>query len=298
MALLVMSGLLAATACQPRARTAEKKSIVVTYSILGSVVKDLVEDAATVSVLVPNGVDPHEFQPSARDIEMVNGADLVVQNGLGLEAGLERVLEGARNRGVPFFTASDYVTVRHVGPGEGLASDDPDQDVGAPDPHLWVDPLEIKAVAEALGKELESAFGLDVPGRAADLAQRLDSLHREVADTVAAVPQQDRKLVTGHESLGYFARRYGFQLVGAIIPSLGTQAGVSAAELAALKRTIEENNVKAIFTELGTPDNVAETIAAETGVRVVKLNAALLPPDGSYATFMRDIARTIAEALQ
>ncbi|MFH0914393.1 MAG: metal ABC transporter substrate-binding protein [Chloroflexota bacterium] len=291
---LVLVGTLS---CQPSTRDS-RKSIVVTYSVLGSLVKELVGDKAAVTVSVPNGVDPHDWEPSAKDIEAINKADLVIQNGLGLEGGLEKTLETARNKGAKFFTASDHIMVRHVGPGEGIPSGDPDQVVGASDPHLWMDPIAMKSVVSALAPELMRELGLDVANQAADLANRLDSLNKEVANIVAAIPQGNRKLVTGHESMGYFAQRYGFKLVGVIIPSLSTQAQVSAGDLAALKKAIQVNQVKAIFTELGTSPAVARAIGDETGVKVVELTAAALPIDGSYFTFLRDIAGVIAEALK
>ncbi len=144
--------LLTIIGCQPVNNTDNtgKKSIVVTYSILGSVVKDLVGDKANVTVSIPNGQDPHDWEPSAKDIETINKADLVVQNGLGLEGGMEKTLGTAENNGVKFFTASDHITIRHVGQGEGIPSGDPDQAIGAADPHLWMDPLAMKSVVSAL----------------------------------------------------------------------------------------------------------------------------------------------------
>ncbi len=285
--------------CQPSGGAANgKKSIVVTYSILGAVVRDLVGDQANVIVSIPNGLDPHEWEPSAKDIEAINKADLVIQNGLGLEGGLEKTLAQARANGVRFFTASDHITIRHVGAGEGIPSGDPDQVVGAPDPHLWMDPLTVKSVVNALVPELKQDFDIDVSARAGDLAGRLDSLNQQIAGMVAAVPPDSRKLVTGHESMGYFADRYGFKLVGVIIPSLSSQAEVSAADLAALKQAIADNQVKVIFTELGTPTAVASAIGQETGVRVVQLTTHILPPDGSYSTFMTNVGATVTDALK
>lgn len=291
---LVLPGLLA---CQP-ATSGAKMSIVVTYSVLGSVVKELVGDGATVTVSVPNGLDPHEWEPSARDIEAINKADLVIENGLDLESGMGKALGAARKSGVKFFTASDYITVRHVGPGEGIPSGDPDQVVGAPDPHLWLDPLTMKSVIIALAPELRKDLNLDVTSQASNLESRLDDLNQELANTVAAIPPGDRKLVTGHESMGYFAQRYGFKLVGVIIPSLSSQAQVSAADLAALKRAIVDNHVKVIFTELGTSPAVAKAIGDETGVKIVELATHVLPSDGSYFTFMRDMASVITNGLK
>ena len=295
---MLLALILASTlSCQPSS-SSPTKSIVVTYSILGSIVKELVGDKATVTVSVPNGLDPHEFEPSAKDIEAINKADLVIENGLGLEAGMEKTLRAARDSGVKFFTASDYITVRHVGSGEGIPSGDPDQVAGAADPHLWMDPIAMKSIVSGLSSVLMKDLNMDVSSQAADLENRLDSLNTEIADTVAVIPQENRKLVTGHESMGYFAQRYGFELVGVIIPSLSTQAGVSAANLAALKKAIQDNQVKAIFTELGTSPAVAKAIGDETGVKVVELTTHVLPGDGSYFTFLRNIAGVITNALK
>jgi zinc/manganese transport system substrate-binding protein len=291
--LLILSTL----SCQPPASTS-KKSIVVTYSILGSLVKQLVGDKAAVTVSIPNGLDPHEWEPSARDIEAINRADLVVENGLGLEGGMEKTLGTAKAKGVKFFTASDYITVRHVGPGEGIPTGDPDQAIGAPDPHLWMDPLVMKSVVAALVPVLMQDLNLDVTSQAQTLENQLDTLNTDVAALTATIPQEDRKLVTGHESMGYFAQRYGFKLVGVIIPSLSSQADVSAASLASLKKAIEDNKVKAIFTELGTSPTVAQAIGNETGVKVVELTTHALLPDGSYFTFLKNIANVITGALK
>lgn len=295
--MLLMLVLVGTLSCQTPTSSPEK-SIVVTYSILGSIVKELVSDKATVTVSVPDGLDPHEWEPSAKDIEAINKADLVIENGLGLEGGMGKTLQTARNSGVKFFTASDYITVRHVGYGEGIPSVDPDQIVGAPDPHLWMDPIAIKSVVVGLSSVLLKDLNLDVGSQALDLENRLDSLNTEIADKVTAIPQEDRELVTGHESMGYFAQRYGFKLVGVIISSLSTQAGISAGDLAELKKAIEDNYVKAIFTELGTSPAVAKAIGEETGAQVVELNTHVLPSDGSYFTFLRNIASVIANALK
>ena len=117
--------LLAACAAQPAAQPSSvpavaKPTIVVTYAVLGSVVRELVGDSAAVLVPMANGQDPHEWEPSAKDIEAIMQADMVVQNGLGLEGGMEKTLEQAKAASVKFYTAADHITVRTVGAGEGL----------------------------------------------------------------------------------------------------------------------------------------------------------------------------------
>jgi zinc/manganese transport system substrate-binding protein len=288
------------TACQPASPTRHlgKKTIVVTYSILGALVYDLVNTEANVIVLIPNGQDPHEWEPSAKDIEALNNADLIVQNGLGLEGGLEKTLSLAETQGVKTFVASDHITIRQVGQGEGIPNGGSNQMVGASDPHLWTDPLTMKQVLAALVEQIKTDLGLDVSVRAQDLENQLDSLNTEIASQVNTLPEANRKLVTGHDSLGYFAQRYGFKLVGAIIPSLTSQAEVSAADLASLKTLIQKNPVKAIFSELGTPSAIADAIGKETGVKVIELATHILPSDGSYFTFIRNLSQTIVENLR
>ncbi len=275
-----------------------KKTIVATYSILGAVVKDLVGDTFKVVTVMPNDTDVHEWEPSAKDVEAMTKADLLVENGIGLEGGMGKALEQARKSGVKFFTASDHITIRKVGAGEGIPSGDPDQAAGAQDPHIWTDPLTIKAVVDALAVDLKRKFGVDLSTRAAGMDQRLTALNAEIQAKVDALPADRRKLVTGHESLGYFAQRYHFKLVGAVIPSLTDQAESSAANLVALKKLIRDNQVSVVFSEMGTPAWTVEALAKESKVKVVPLTTHNLPKGGDYFTFERQLSNTILDALK
>jgi zinc/manganese transport system substrate-binding protein len=297
---VVVAGALVVAGCGGATGTSAPagKTIVVTYSVLGAVVKDLVGDAANVVVLMPNGADPHEWEPSARDIETLTRADLLVENGLNLESGMTNAFAQAEAAGVKRFVASDHVTIRRVGPGEGADPTDPDQAPGAEDPHLWTDPLTVRDAMDALAVQLKADLGIDVAARAADLDARLATLNDETAAILAVIPAARRTLVTGHESLGYFAERYDLRLVGAIVPSLTSSAEPSAATLAALAATIRAEQVPTIFTELGTSPAVANAIASQTGARVVELTTHALPADGSYATFIKNIATLIADNLR
>ncbi len=293
---LLLAALLGASCASEK--PSGKPVVAVTYGILGSVVKDLVGDNLEVKVLMPAGADVHEWAPSAKDIEMLHHAALIVRNGLNLEEGLAKALDQAAADGVPVFTASQYITVRTVKAGQGLPGNDADQQAGAQDPHLWMDPSRMKAIELALAGELKSRFGTDVSAQAADLAKRLDALDVGVKAAVASLPPDHRRLVTGHESLGYYAEAYGFTLVGAIIPSLTDQAEVSAADMAALKNTIKKNPVGVIFTELGTPPKVAQTLAGELHLKTVEITTHTLPADGSYFTFLKGLTDTIVGSLR
>jgi zinc/manganese transport system substrate-binding protein len=168
------------------------------------------------------------------------------------------------------------------------------EDVG--DPHFWLDPLAMRDVVVAL-EPVMTELGLDVAARSADIESRLEALDAEVVAILSAIPPERRRLVTGHESMGYFADRYGFELVGAVVPGLSSQGEASARELAALVDTVRSAGVSVLFTEVGTPTQIAATLAAETGARIVELSLEQLPADGSYETLIRGVATTVAGAL-
>jgi zinc/manganese transport system substrate-binding protein len=260
-----------------------RPQIVVTHAVLGAMVDELVDGAADVKVLVPNGTDPHEWEPSAKDIEAVDRADLVVANGLDLESRLVEVLVRAELDGVPVFRATDHVDVRSGGDEHGD---------GGSDPHFWTDPIEMSNVVDALSARLDE-IGIDVDGEA--LKDEYAKLDGQVGAVLAGI--SNRVLVTGHESLGYFADRYDFELVGAVIPGMSPEVEATAANLSELKDAMKAAGVDVIFTEAGTPADVTRTIAEETGAGVVELGTHLVPDEGTYRSFILGLASTIADAL-
>lgn len=276
--------------------------VVVTFPVLGAVVTELVGPQAEVDVLMPDDVDPHDWSPSARDIEAVGQADLVVANGLDLEENLADALEEAEDAGTPAFHATDHIDVRELGQGghddeDGDEGDEGDHGHDGGDPHFWVDPLSMREVVLALDRFVSEETGIDLGDRADRLARRLDALDASIRERVATIPEERRKLVTGHESLGYFADRYGFELVGTVIPSSTSQAEASAAWIADLAERIEEEDVDVVFTEVGTPDAVVDAIAGESRARVVEIPSHSLPDDGRYETYVDGVVDRIVSAL-
>ncbi len=280
----------------------ELATIVVTTSILGAVVTDVVRDAAEVSVLVPNGTDPHDWEPSAQDIEALNGADLVVANGLDLEEKLVEALDAAESSGTRVFHATDHIEPlagdehgdEHG--DENKSEDDHGHSHAEGDPHFWTDPLAMASVVAALGDEL-AAIGVDVSDRVDRVITDLKDVDGVITQLLSSLPDDRRVLVTGHDSLAYFAEHYGFTLIGSIIPSLSSAADVTAKNLAELKEAIGKTGAPVIFTELGTPTDVADALADETGTRVVELATHLVPDDGLYRSFLLNLASDIVAAL-
>ena len=290
LSLVCLTGLLpACSSSEPE--SSARPNIVVTYSVLGSVVTDLVGDAADVTILIPDGQDPHDFQPSARDIETINNADIVVSNGLDFEEGLEDVLASAIESGVSVYMVGENITVRE--PDEDHAEEEGHAH-GAGDPHLWLSPLSFTQALPSLTAAINKATGLSIDETTAlDQLTTLDNEITEVIDTIASCV-----MVSGHDEMGYFADRYGCTVIGAIIPSFSTTSEATAKQIADLKVLAASNNVKAVFTGLGTPAEVSEQLASELGIAAVSLSTHYLNGAANYREFMLNLANQIAEALR
>ncbi len=318
---------LLATACgdegSASGTSGDTPTIVVTTGILGDVVENLAGDLATVEVIMPAGADPHEFQPSAREAATLREADVVVANGAGFEAGLEDAIHGAEDDGVVVFEAIDNVSTLdaveasddHADEAEVEGADEADEAEGAEadehghegvDPHFFTDPARMAEAADALADLLaDEVPALDTDEfreHAATYVAQLRTLDSEVESIVAAVPDDRRKLVTNHDVFSYFADRYGFVVVGAVIPGTSTQAAPSAGAIDELAATITAEGVPAIFADTSSPEDLADTLADEVGdIEVVELYSESLGEEGSeadtYVGMVRTNATRISDAL-
>jgi zinc/manganese transport system substrate-binding protein len=286
--------------------------VVVTHSILGDIVESAVVQpdgvGISVDVVIPIGADPHNFSPSAKQAESMEDADLLVTNGLGLEAGLSPVIDAVEGSGTPVFVFADHVGLE-LGPlDEAVAGEESGEDDDQPnslDPHVWMNPLQVIAGLDALGAELVDR-GID-PGEVqpaiAAYTEELLELDRHIEEIVSALPPERRTLVTNHDSFGYFAERYGFEVLGTVIPSLTTSSQTSAAQLEDLADIVRDEGVPAIFVETTESDRLARALAKEAGgdVLVVELYSGSLGEPGSgadtYVGYMTTNAERIVAAL-
>ena len=175
---------------------------------------------------------------------------------------------------------------------------------GSEDPHVWFDPIRVADALPALSQALASQAGLDAAALDECVAayhSELIALDAEVDAILASLHPEDRLLVTNHDALGYFADRYGFQVIGTVIPSGSTLAAASPAGLQELVELIEETGVAAIFSESTHSSDDTEALGREAGVQVVSLNTGSLGPadssSGTYIGFIRTNAQKIAEGL-
>lgn len=269
--------------------------IAVTYSIIGDLVSQLVGDNATVSVVISDGQDPHDFQPSAKDIETINNAALVVSNGLEFEEGLEEVLENIADSGGNIFMVGDHITVRKIEDGDDHKDDEHGDKHTGGDPHLWLSPATMLEMLPALTTALSQATGADLSAEATALTTKLQDLDGEVESIINGLDECN--LVSGHDEMGYFADRYGCEVIGVIIPSFTTTSEATAGELAELKKQVEQNKVPAIFTGLGVSPDTATQLAKELGIKAVTLSTHYLDGAANYQEFILKLTNQIAEAL-
>ena len=285
----------------PTATVSPTLGVVATTSLVGDVVKAVGGERVAVHVLVGPDSDPHDYKPSPGDLAAIEAATIVFENGLHLEVSLEPLLESIH----PAHPAGDGGTVRiavsdGIATMRGAAPADP-----ADNPHVWWDPVRVKVWVANIAAALAAA---DPPGaagyqtNAAAYAAELDALDTWIRTQTSALPPDRRVLVTDHEVLGYFAAAYGFTEIGAVVPSVSTEAEPSAKDLAALEAAIAAHGVTAIFTGETVPTALSERVAADTGTRLVPIFAeALSRPDGpagTYVAFMRHNVTTIVEALR
>ena len=283
------------TQTAPDSVVADLPVIAVTYSVIGNIVSQLVGDNAKVNVVIPDGQDPHDFQPSAKDIETINNAALVISNGLEFEEGLEEVLENIAKSSGSIFKVGEHITVRKIEDDDhGDDHQDDDKHVEG-DPHLWLSPATMLEMLPALTSALSQAVGADLSAQATALTTKLQDLDVQVESIINSLGECN--LVSGHDEMGYFADRYGCKVIGAIIPSFTTTSEATAGELAELKRLVEQYKVRAIFTGLGTSPDTANQLAKELGIRAVTLSTHYLDGVANYQEFILNLTNQIAEAL-
>ena len=268
--------------------------VAVTYSIIGDIVTQLVGDNATVSVVISDGQDPHDFQPSAKDIETINNAALVVSNGLQFEEGLKEVLENIADSGGNIFMVGDHITVRKIEDGDENSGEDGDEHAGG-DPHLWLSPATMLEMLPALTTALSRATGADLSDATKTLTTKLQDLDREVESIISSLGECN--LVSGHDEMGYFADRYGCEVIGVIIPSFTTTSEATAGDIAELKEKVEQYKVPAIFTGLGVSPDTATQLANELDIKAVTLSTHYLDGAANYQEFILKLTNQITEAL-
>lgn len=285
--------------------------VVATTSIIGDVAAQVGGEGIDLTTLMAPGQDPHSYEPSTTDLTRVAEADVILINGWDLEEGLvgdlaniagEERLVVVSDGITPLAADADGV---HEDEGED-AEDDHDEDEhghGEEDPHVWMDPANVRQWA----RNMAAVFGEHDAENAALYAanatayeQTLTELEQEMEAALAAIAPQQRKLVTNHDALAYFARRFDFEVVGTVIPAASTLAEPSAQALVALVEVMRAEGVCTIFAETTANTRLAETVAGEleacAQVEVRRLYTGALGEEGSGAeSYIGMMQKNVAE---
>lgn len=301
--LLVLVGvstavLLAACSGPDEAEAPTGLSVVATTTVLGDIARQVVGVDGVVDVLLPIGVDPHDFQPSSAQVVKIFEADLVIANGLGLEGNLIDLLDSASDAGVRVVMVGDLVSP--VVLDTRLPCDESSDDMC--DPHVWFDPERDGVTARVIAAEL---FEFDGSLRWRERADRyvgeLIDANEQIEQILSAIPKSGRLIIANHPFLGYFADQYDFDVIGSVNPGGTALSSPSSAWLADLVETIDETGAVAIFSETTDSTFLAETVAAEANheVEIVILLSGSLGGQGSGSETLIDMlisnARLIAE---
>jgi ABC-type Zn uptake system ZnuABC Zn-binding protein ZnuA len=265
-------------------------SAVATTTQVADLVRNVGGDRVAVHGILPPNADPHEYEPRPSDAAELADADVVFKSGGDLDEWLDEVVDSA---------GGDAKEVTLIDSVETINGED------ETDPHWWQNPrnaiLAVRAIRAALA-DADPAGRAGYDRRAAAYIDELERLDARIASCMEKVPAAKRKLVTTHDALGYFADRYGIAVIGALIPSLSTQAQPSAKDIDRLVDQIESEGVEAIFPEAAVSKRLEQAVSRETGAEVGgELWADTLGPEGSsgatYLDAMRSNAETLAEGM-
>jgi ABC-type Zn uptake system ZnuABC Zn-binding protein ZnuA len=250
--LLFLAAAVGAAGCGDDSAPGEEVTAVATTTQVADLLRQVGGERVHVEGMLRPGGDPHDYEPRPSDVAAVAGAAAVFRSGGEVDDWLADVIDNAGSH-AELVTLID--SVRRLGD----------------DPHWWQDPTNAVRAVDAIRAALTKA---DPRGRAAfarnaeRTLRRLRVLDREIAACIGRVPPAKRKIVTTHDALGYFARRYGVEVVGAVIPSLSTQAQASAGDVQRLVDQIRREGVEAVFPESAVNPDIERAIAREAGARI------------------------------
>lgn len=272
----------------------DRLPVVATTTVIADLVRNVGGDLVEVEPLVPAGGEPHTFDPDPSDVTSIESAAIIFANGLGLDDWLGDLVADA-SAGAPLVMLGENlrgVAYRQGGEHEGAGLD----------PHVWLNVAYAKLYVARIADELaavDSGHADAYRSNADAYAGDLDALDAYARDTLRAIPEANRSVVSFHDAFGYFADAYGLIVVDTVVEAPGQDP--SAGEVAALIDAIRASAVRAILAESQFPTNLVDRIAEETGATVVaNLHSDSLgnPPADSYLGMIRTDVDAIAEALR
>lgn len=272
-------------------------AVVATTSYLADIVRNVAGGRVSVVSLMPDGADPHSFEPRPRDIRTIAESRLVITDIRGAAPLVDSLVDSALPKGSTLIEAAAGLPARKgEDAGHGEAG-------GQIDPHFWLDPVNVIGYVSTIRDGLSR---MDPDGaaiyrsNASIYVAKLESLDAWIRGEVAGIPPERRLLVTNHETFGYFADRYGFTVVGTVFKTLGAEGTPSAKQLADLIDKVRILGVPAIFLEKGSNSDLADEVGRETRVKVITdlYTHSLGPQAPDYISMIEWDVERIVEALR
>lgn len=247
-------------------------------SFLADITKNISKGRMEIDTLMPLNLDPHSFEPSPGDVVKITESDILITNGAGFEEWLDKIITGANDK-IIIVECSKGLKNRIADVPESKSSGDSHVEVTENeqqyhyevDPHFWLDPNLVKIYVQNIKIALIEADpqGKDLyNNNAEEYSTRLTELDKWIVEEVKKIPEQNKLLVTNHESFGYYADRYGFKVIGTIIPGSSSASSPSAREISELIEKIKATGAKAIFLETGSDPKIADQIAKEINIKI------------------------------
>lgn len=245
---------------------AETLNVVTTVSPIANIIANVGGEHIAVTAIVPEGTNSHTFEPAPSDARLLAQADLIVVNGLDLEEPTIQLAEANKRGDVEILLLGEET----VTPDEYVFDFSFPKEAGSPNPHLWMNPLYALRYAEVVKDALSALDVENAETYATNYAafkERISALDAAIQETITTIPEENRRLLTYHDSFAYFAPRYGLTVIGAIQPSDFSEP--SAREVADLIIQIRDEQIPAVFGSEVFPSPILEQIASESGATFV-----------------------------
>ena len=261
----------------PSFASAQGQTVIVSFSVLGDLVREVAPKSVTVQTLVPNDRDAHQYEATAQDLMRLKKAPVVFSIGASFEPWLSSALRAIKYPG------------RHVILTNGA------------DPHVWLNPELTKEMVKTIAKELQEIAPEDkaeILAKEKTYLTRLELLHQELKTTLGKIPTDRRRVVVSHEAFGYFTQAYGIEFIAP--QGWSTESEPTAKDLARIIRELKGQKAKAIFSENLADQKTVEQIARETGMKLggVLSVDSLSEKTPTYIDLMKENARVLIEALR
>lgn len=263
----------AATSIRSTPDPQSRPLVVATNSVLCDLTQKIAAETITLKCLVPGGIDPHEYKTRPEDNKAIEAAQLILYGGYRFEPGFMKLINTTSNPAPKVAVSELAVPKPLLGAAHEHEHEHEAPDAAAaeiPDPHVFHNAENGAKMATVIGQALTQLNPSHTSVYTANtqiVVQELNQIHAWIKTSIATIPAAQRKLITTHDALGYYADAYGISIEGAL-EGVSTEERPTPARVKALVKTIRQTNVPTIFPEATVSPKLIQTVAKEAGVKI------------------------------